>query len=188
MNEEIMIRVKVLEKLTVEEYHSLGETGYGSDAVYDIERSGDGQHFSFSFSLRKLENPFQKKRSASAEDLEDYNLIIAQGHSLGAYRQEQLVGVLIAEERTWNNSLWIDYLEVNAEFHRLGFGAALISKVIEQARKDKFRLIMLETQNTNVPAILFYRRQGFEIDGLQFSLYDGEPGEQAVFMTYMLEP
>jgi ribosomal protein S18 acetylase RimI-like enzyme len=46
---------------------------------------------------------------------------------------------------------------------------------------------MLETQNTNVPAILFYRRQGFEIDGLQFSQYDGEPGEQAVFMTDQLE-
>lgn len=186
MNEEIMIRIKVLEKLTVEEYHSLGETGYRSDAVYDINREGDELHFSFSFSLRKLEIPYQKQRSASAEDLEDYNLIIDQGHSLGAYHREQLVGVLIAEERTWNNSLWIDYLEVNAEFHRLGFGAALIRAAVEQARKEKFRLIMLETQNTNVPAILFYRRQGFEIDGLQFSLYDGEPGEQAIFMTYQL--
>ncbi|WP_342333370.1 GNAT family N-acetyltransferase [Pedobacter sp. FW305-3-2-15-E-R2A2] len=69
-----------------------------------------------------------------------------------------------------------------------GFGAALIRKAVEQAREDKFRLVMLETQNTNVPAILFYWRQGFEIDGLQFSQYDGEqPGEQAVFMTDQLE-
>lgn len=182
-----MIRIGRLEKLTPENYHSLGRTGYSSESVYDISRLGDEQHFSISFSLRQLDHPYQKQWSASAEDLENYNLMISQGYSLGAYQQEQLVGVLITEERTWNNSLWIDYLEVNAAFHRLGIGAALIKKTLELARKEKFRLVMLETQNTNVPAILFYRHQGFEIDGLQFSLYDGEPGEQAVFMTYQLD-
>jgi len=33
--------------------------------------------------------------------------------------------------------------------------------------------------------LILLRRKG--PDGLQFSLYDGEPGEQAVFMTYQLE-
>ncbi|SHG11427.1 GNAT family N-acetyltransferase [Pedobacter caeni] len=186
MNREKAIQIRKLDQLTLADYSSLGNTGYCSDAVYDLSKQGDPQHFSISFALRRLEQPYQKYWSASAEDLEDYNLTIVQGHSFGAYLDEQLVGLLIAEERTWNNSLWIEYLEVNAMFQGLGFGAALIKQVVAHARTDQFRLVMLETQNTNVPAIRFYKKQGFVVDGVQLSLYHEQPGEQAVFMVYHL--
>jgi ribosomal protein S18 acetylase RimI-like enzyme len=47
------------------------------------------------------------------------------------------------------------------------------------------RCLGLETQTSNVPAIQFYRRMGFCIEGLDLSFYsneDQERGEVAIFM------
>lgn len=52
-----------------------------------------------------------------------------------------------------------------------------------------FGAINLETQNTNVNAIRFYRRSGFEIEGIDLSYYtndDVEGGEVAIFMKRKL--
>ena len=46
------------------------------------------------------------------------------------------------------------------------------------------------TQTTNVPAIDFYRKVGFEVDGIDLSYYgnnDVEAGEVALFMKRKLE-
>lgn len=47
------------------------------------------------------------------------------------------------------------------------------------------RAISLETQSTNVPAIRFYRKCGYEVDCVVLSLYtnrDAEDGEVALIM------
>ena len=51
-------------------------------------------------------------------------------------------------------------------------------------------LIVCETQNYNVPAIEFYRKVGFEIEGIDLSYYsnrDMTEGEVAIFMKRKLE-
>ena len=63
-----------------------------------------------------------------------------------------------------------------------------IKKVIEISRQKNFRHIELETQNTNVPAIEFYKKQGFEITGMNMTIYDPyeNKDEVALFMVYEL--
>lgn len=45
-------------------------------------------------------------------------------------------------------------------------------KAVEKSAKSAgFRAIGLETQNTNVPAIEFYEKCGFELEGIDLSYY-----------------
>jgi ribosomal protein S18 acetylase RimI-like enzyme len=53
------------------------------------------------------------------------------------------------------------------EKHRMvGVGTRLVEELTHLARDLKLRVVVCETQNTNVPAIEFYRKAGFELDGV----------------------
>lgn len=57
--------------------------------------------------------------------------------------------------------------------------------LVQMARSSGLRVLVCETQNTDVPAINFYRVMAFEIDGIDLSYYtnnDLEKGEVAIFM------
>ena len=106
-----------------------------------------------------------------------------QGNSFGVYGNE-LLGFAICEEQEWNNSFYISNIIVSQNERQKGIGKLLIQKIIEQAKNKKIRLISLETQNTNVPAIKFYHKLGFKITGLMSNLYDDENIEKAIYMSY----
>ena len=60
---------------------------------------------------------------------------------------------------------------------------------IEKAKAANLRIVTCETQNTNVPAIRFYRKLGFHMEALNLSLYTNEDypdGEIALFMKRKL--
>ena len=57
------------------------------------------------------------------------------------------------------------------------------------ARQQGLRVMVCETQSTNVPAIDFYRAVGFEVGGLDLSYYTNDDlpdGEVAIFMKRKL--
>jgi ribosomal protein S18 acetylase RimI-like enzyme len=64
-------------------------------------------------------------------------------------------------------------------FRRMGIGRALMAQVIARTRQNHLPVIMLETQNTNVKAIRFYRSMGFTLDSIDLSPphYVNEAGE-----------
>jgi ribosomal protein S18 acetylase RimI-like enzyme len=79
---------------------------------------------------------------------------------------------------------------VSEKHRRLKVGKRLMESVIELAKSKGFRAVVLETQNTNVPAIEFYMKCGFELDGIDLSYYtnnDVESGELAFFMKRKLK-
>lgn len=70
-----------------------------------------------------------------------------------------------------------------------GIGRKLLDTLIEKGRSAGLRTIVCETQNVNVPAIHFYRKMGFILDGIDLSYYSNEDwpdGEVAVFMKRKL--
>ncbi|GAC1359287.1 MAG: hypothetical protein NVS2B12_41640 [Ktedonobacteraceae bacterium] len=73
---------------------------------------------------------------------------------------------------------------VGRQYRRYGVGSLLISCASDWARNHKCWAIILETQNTNYPAIQFYLRNGLEIWSINRSFYP--PGdlahEIAIFM------
>ena len=63
-----------------------------------------------------------------------------------------------------------------------------MERVAEIAKAEGLRILVCETQNTNVPAIDFYRRVGFEVDSVDLSYYTNSDveGEVAIFMKRKL--
>lgn len=167
-------------------------TGYESGEKYAIEKSETDALIVFSIRLVQLDQPH---RATFAEDFNDedfrrYTDYLAQGYSYGAYQDGRLVAFAISEAIPWNSSLRIWEFQVMQAYRRRGIGRALMERVVARAARDRFRIVWLETQNTNVHAIRFYRSAGFSLDALDLSFYtnhDVETGEVAFFMKRKLE-
>ena len=109
---------------------------------------------------------------------------------MGAYEKDKLVGIVITEAKSWNNSLWIWDVQVSNKHRRRGIASLLLDRLTVLAKDAGFRIIGLEVQNTNVPAISLYRKAGFELDGIDLSYYTNndlaEDGQVAFFMKKKL--
>jgi ribosomal protein S18 acetylase RimI-like enzyme len=167
-------------------------TGYISDEKYAVKKSEDGDHTIFDIQLVKLDKSHHAtfEQDFGSEDYARYVEMLAQDHSFGAYHNGRLVAFAINEVNDWNQSLRIWEFQVMQDYRGQGIGRALMERVISKAVESKFRIIVLETQNTNVPAIRFYCKMGFTLEALDLSLYtneDVESGEVAFFFKKRLE-
>ena len=180
-----MTDIRLLTKLDPADLLRL-TTGYISDAKYQISRTESEKLFVLTLELVPLPQPYRKRYDhLDQETLEDYGLLPALGFSFGAYDDEHCVGIALAEPHHWNGSLWVRELHVAASRQRRGIGRQLVDALVEKGHSAGLRTLVCETQNTNVPAIRFYRNVGFHIDGVDLSYYandDFPDGEIAVFM------
>ena len=164
-------------------------TGYQSPARYDVQHIESPQHASISLTLRPLATPYVHLWSHDEFDMAHYAGVLAQELSLAAHDGDLLVGLAIAEMQRWNRSLWVWEFHV-AESHRgQGIGQQMMAELVRRATPAGMRTIVCETQNTNVPAIQFYRAQGFTLEGIDLSYYTNDDvthGEVALFMKRKL--
>ena len=115
--------------------------------------------------------------------------VVAEGMSVGAFVGEQLIGVTLASAEAWNCSLRVWEFHVAELWRGQGIGRRLLAKVSETAVAQNLRVIVCETQSSNVPAIRAYRRLGFELDAIDLSFYSNEDVQKdsvAVFMKRKL--
>lgn len=178
------MEIKKLERLNSNPAADWGYNGYITDRIYSvssIEYSG-----SFEFILKEKKMSYSKQWETNDDELETLNDCIEKGNSFGAYHNGQLTGWIIGERREWNNSFYIENILIREDYRRQGIGIQLIKSAIKEARRSGCRVIELETQNTNYPAIQFYRRMGFNITGLNTRLY-ADSDEIALYMTLDLE-
>ena len=185
-----MIEIRKLNKYTMEDEKSFGLHGYTTSKIYDVEKEERDNQITFSVRLTELGNTLTKVWPYIDEDIKWYSNILNQGLSLGAYQGNRLVGVIIVEEVKWNNSLSIANLLVSDDYRGQGIGSRLIERITCMAIEKGIRIISLETQSTNVPAIGFYKKNEFEFEALDLSLYtneDKEKKEVAFFMKKKLQ-
>jgi ribosomal protein S18 acetylase RimI-like enzyme len=184
-----MIRIDKLTQFDRTRYREL-TAGYTSSEKYMVWKSETEDETHITMKLQPLDPPYVK-RFGWDDDLEDYlEGVLKEGLSLGAFDRKRLVGIAIAERREWNNSLWVWDFHIDAKYQGQGLGTRLMSAVITKAENEGFRVIVCETQNTNVPAIRFYRKLGFEVDGIDLTHYPEKEirmGEVAVFMKRHLK-
>lgn len=103
--------------------------------------------------------------------------------------KEQMLGFLEIDVSEWNNTLVVTQLLVKPEYRGRGVGTMLVNFVKDIAKKEDYRVISLETQNTNVPAIEFYEKNGFVFAGGNIFFYSNDDlGENEVMlqMAYTL--
>jgi ribosomal protein S18 acetylase RimI-like enzyme len=165
--------------------------GYHTHEIYRLEKNESDAATSLTLRLMTLDQPFVKEYAAALDGttVTHYAALARAGHVLGAFADDDCVGLAITEMHAWNASLAVWEFHVDAVHQGQGIGRQLMEAVCNHARALHARIVLCETQATNVPAIRFYRAVGFVLDGIDCSFYtnaDVATGEVAVFMKRQL--
>ncbi|MGC5771636.1 GNAT family N-acetyltransferase [Paenibacillus pabuli] len=179
------MEIKRIENLSNEDWLQLGSFGYKSTQKYELTKEETQGSFSMHLTLTNLDNIYEKEELNSTDDLKRYEEIIKMGFSYGLYISGSLIALALVEPQHWNNTMMIWHFQVNEKYIRKGYGRLLINKVNEIAKENGFRAITLETQNTNVPAIHFYMQCGYQIEGIDVSLYTNNDSHNEEIALYM---
>jgi len=175
------MEIKKLEKITFNPTVNWGFNGYETNKIFAV--STIKMENSFEFSLREKNQYYKKAWTTNDEDIDSLNEIIEQGNSFGAFENNELIGWAICDFRAWNSSLFIENILIDEKFRGQNIGRLLIKYVSRKARELQCRMVELEVQNTNYPAIKFYQKAGFAINGINTKLYNNST-ETALFMSF----
>jgi ribosomal protein S18 acetylase RimI-like enzyme len=165
--------------------------GYTSNEKYKISKSETETRTTITLELEDLDQPYHKSWPSDVEMEDNYKSVLQQGFSLGLYSNHNLVGLAIAEKREWNRTLWVWEFHIHPDYQGQGWGRKMMETLADLAIQTSCRVIVCETQNTNLPAIRFYRKLGFQIDAVDLSYYtnqDTTDFEVAVFMKRYIHP
>jgi streptothricin acetyltransferase len=148
-------------------------TGYATREIYQVEKTETDSLARFDFRLVELAQPFHDEfyNDFTAEETKNWNNLLPQGYSFGAYLAEELVGLAVGEVWLEEHRARVWEFHVRVDCRRMGIGRELMARVLERARQDHLGLVMLETQNTNVSAIRFYRQMGFSLEAIDIGHY-----------------
>ena len=179
-----LVEIRRLTQLDTPRFHELS-AGYTSPSFYLVSKSENDAQTIISLQLQNLESSYEKLWEPNPDTDEQYRQVIKQGLSLGVYKGNRLVGIAIAEKQAWNRTLWVWEFHIDPDYRGRGLGRQLMDNMAAIGKKVGCRVMVCETQNTNVPAIRFYRKVGFEIGAIDLSYYtnkDMTDFEVAVFM------
>jgi [ribosomal protein S18]-alanine N-acetyltransferase len=95
-----------------------------------------------------------------------------------------IAGYIVARETA--GELHINNVAVREEFRRRGIGAALLQRVLQEARGRKANAVFLEVRSGNRAAQALYVKNGFRAIATRRDYYS-EPREDAVVMTVDLK-
>src|SRR5262249_38310982 len=116
---------------------------------------------------------------------EDFLRCLRQRNCIGmvAEQGEKGVGFMIYELH--KAKLHILNFAVHPGYRRLGVGAQMVAKLISKLSSHRRTRITLEVRETNLPAQLFFRVQGFRALRVLRAYYE-DSGEDAFQMQYRL--
>jgi ribosomal protein S18 acetylase RimI-like enzyme len=155
------------------------DIGFVTNTVYDVKRESRG----FSLVERSIDPPLRKNYSVDWGELE------AASAAIVAEVDDTIVGVASLRYESWNRRAVISHLYVAAAARGQGVGSRLLKMLRGNAGVLGARILFVETQNVNLPAVRFYERSGFALVGLDTSLYDpgGASGEAALYFAMPLD-
>ena len=97
--------------------------------------------------------------------------------------ESPIAGYIVARETA--GELHINNVAVRREYRRRGIGAALLSRVLDEARRRKANAAFLEVRSANQAAQALYEKSGFKAIARRTNYYS-EPQEDAVVMSLVL--
>lgn len=157
---------------------------YTSDKHYKASIEETDESFSFRFQLCKL--PQVLNRSCFDTLFQPYWKNASAYGVFETDSSKEPVAILELAREEWNNRLIITQLLVNENLRGCGIGKSLIEKAKDIAIQEDFRLITLETQTCNIPAIEFYKKCGFKFSGTNLHFYSNDDISENEVMIEMV--
>lgn len=154
------------------------DTSFTTDRIYRVRRTA----LSFALEEEPVDPPYRKHYPLPGLEAE----LATMDQVFVAEEGGAVVGFTALKYEEWNRQVVVHHLYVAPPQRGGGGGRRLLDEALEFARMAGARGLWLETQNTNYPAIQFYRRTGFRLCGLDDSLYDPDgpgDGEVGLFFT-----
>ena len=110
-------------------------------------------------------------------------MLIARPTSASIVESGPIAGYIVARETA--GELHINNVAVRAEYRRRGIGAALLGRILHEARRRKANAAFLEVRSANLAAQALYEKSGFRAIARRADYYS-EPREDAVVMSLVL--
>jgi [ribosomal protein S18]-alanine N-acetyltransferase len=98
-----------------------------------------------------------------------------------AEHDDRVVGFMIYELH--KNRIHVINMAVAADYRRRGVGSQMVAKLIGKLSVQRRNRILLEVRETNLPAQIFFRENGFRAVSILRSFYCDTP-EDAYIMQY----
>ncbi|MFM7844772.1 MAG: ribosomal protein S18-alanine N-acetyltransferase [Planctomycetota bacterium] len=114
---------------------------------------------------------------------DDFVRSLRQRNCIGMVAEcdERIVGFMIYEIH--RNRLHLLNFSVRTEFRRRGVGSQMLRKLTAKLTQQRRNRILLEVRETNLPAQLFFRANGFRAISLLRSYYEDTP-EDAYLLQF----
>lgn len=148
--------------------------GYTTEEFYDVKLEKSTSGYSIQLARKKLSEPLT--HSPEEDDFPDqlYAKYYEHAFAWGIVMEDELIAAIETDPELWSNRLRITEIWVREDYRRKGIGHALMEIAKEQARKERRRCIILETQSCNVDALDFYHQEGFTLIGLDTCAYSND--------------
>jgi ribosomal protein S18 acetylase RimI-like enzyme len=162
---------------------------FRSGSVLDVVRDGEGLDVSWRLMERELTAPFDKGDGYDFDEFVRADIAERLARPDDVYQrvadfEGRLIGLLEVELQEWNNTANLWNLMIDRDYRGKGLGRRLWHRAVDYARQADVRAILIETQNTNVPACKFYARMGCQICGIHEAYYDEGGEEVAIFWRF----
>jgi len=144
---------------------------YITDKYYDVSVSKTDKGFAIEIEKKSFTELII--HTPEEYDFPDklYEDHLENAYAWGILVNDELVAAIETDQELWSNRLRITELWVTEKYQKQGIGHALIEIAKEQARRERRRAIILETQSCNVNAVDFYQHEGFSLIGIDTCCY-----------------
>lgn len=146
---------------------------YLTTSYYDLSVCREPSGWTVELTLKPFEAPVAKSYTGTL-----FEQHVTEPRVFAAVLDGDQVGWVELGYETWNNRMRMWEFLVKEEFRRLGIGRRLMARVIQVAKARGARMVVLETQSCNVPAVAFYLQQGFRLIGFDRAAYSNEDVEK----------
>ncbi len=161
-------KIRIVELSREEGFFQL-DYNYVSHWYYDVRLWHEKDSWKAEFVKKPFAEPLKKtfKGKFFEPHVEDPRVFAAQIDRLP-------IGWIELGYQKWNNTMRVWEFLVKEEYRGMGVGTALMDQVVKIAREKEARMLVLETQSCNVPAINFYLKCGFELIGFDTAAYSND--------------
>ncbi|MGN0142326.1 MAG: GNAT family N-acetyltransferase [Roseburia sp.] len=145
--------------------------GYRTGEYYDVTVTQHEDGFAMNMEKKEFDTPVT--HTPEEYDFPDrlYEPHWQNACAWGVLIDGALVAAIETDQELWSNRLRITELWVDEKYQKQGIGHALMEVAKEQARLERRRAIILETQSCNANAIGFYLHEGFTLIGFDSCCY-----------------